>query len=165
MQEPSPDTPGITAHAELRGEERDAVDALRAMMLAGQEFRQAIADGLSLNITDTFAMSYLSARGALPAHELARALNLATSSTTSLIDRLETNGLATRTRDVDDRRLVVVALTDRGRHELRRVQERMLVALGAVGPADLPAITKVLGGLADNLRAQVVEIRAVGSAD
>lgn len=50
--------------------------------------------------------------------ELARALNVAVSSASGLVDRLVAAGLVEREHGTTDRRLVVCRLTERGRQEL-----------------------------------------------
>ncbi|HZU00131.1 MAG TPA: MarR family transcriptional regulator [Ktedonobacteraceae bacterium] len=53
-------------------------------------------------------------RGALSISELAEALGVTGSSVTTACKRLEKAGLVTRERQVDDERMVRVALTDQG---------------------------------------------------
>jgi DNA-binding MarR family transcriptional regulator len=53
-------------------------------------------------------------RGALSIGELAEALGVTGSSVTTACKRLEKAGLVTRERQVDDERMVKVALTDQG---------------------------------------------------
>src|SRR5947207_14975582 len=68
-------------------------------------------------------------RGALSIGELAEALGVTGSSVTTVCKRLEKAGLVTRGRQVDDERMVRVALTDRGsaRVEAREEMRRRLV--------------------------------------
>jgi DNA-binding MarR family transcriptional regulator len=51
----------------------------------------------------------------LPVTKLARLLTQESQSATSLIDRMCTNGLVERSKDPQDRRVVLVQLTDKGR--------------------------------------------------
>ncbi len=136
----------------------DAVAALRALMLATQEFRQAIATKLGLNITDTLAMSYLSADGPLTAGELAERTGLTASSVTALLDRLETAELITRRRSAEDRRTVTAVITDVGLHTLGWARQWMEAALRDLETDDLGASTRILRSLAESLRESIHSI-------
>lgn len=57
--------------------------------------------------------------GETPAGELARTLQMSQPTLSGIVDRLERQGLATRSRNGSDRRTVQVAITDKGRQVLR----------------------------------------------
>jgi DNA-binding MarR family transcriptional regulator len=59
--------------------------------------------------------------GPLAQHEMADRLDVDRSQVVGFVDRLEAKGLVTRTRDADDRRRVVIALTTDGRKAERRI--------------------------------------------
>jgi DNA-binding MarR family transcriptional regulator len=72
----------------------------------------AAADHLGVNRTDLLCIGVLlRSDGGLTAGELAVAAGLSPAATTAAIERLESAGYATRTRDADDRRRVVVTPT------------------------------------------------------
>ncbi len=136
--------------------------ALRALTLAAQDMRHAFADAIGVGLTDATAMSYLAAEGPLTPRDLARRLSVATSSVTTVVDRLERAGLAYRRHRPDDRRTHDVVLTDRGVQALawgRRFSEAALVQLGA----DLPEAERVLLRAAEALRAQADRMRTEGA--
>ncbi|MGZ4193774.1 MAG: MarR family winged helix-turn-helix transcriptional regulator [Solirubrobacteraceae bacterium] len=60
--------------------------------------------------------------GALAIGELGERRNLSPSGISRCVDRLTTAGLVTRHRNPDDRRSLLVALTDQGLQRLRRAQ-------------------------------------------
>ena len=63
--------------------------------------------------------------GGVRSSELAQHLKIAPRSATEVVDALESKGLVTRTRDLEDRRAVLVALSERGRglaEEIRRTR-------------------------------------------
>jgi DNA-binding MarR family transcriptional regulator len=80
--------------------------------------------------------------------ELADRLHIAPRSATSVVDTLETAGLAERVPDPADRRAVGLRLTEAGRQAVERIgRVRQEVAedyFGAVGPADRDALLRVL---------------------
>jgi MarR family transcriptional regulator, 2-MHQ and catechol-resistance regulon repressor len=59
-------------------------------------------------------LKVLKKRGELPISELGRKVCISKSNMTSLIDKLVKNGLAERIPDKNDRRVINIALTDKG---------------------------------------------------
>jgi DNA-binding MarR family transcriptional regulator len=75
-------------------------------------------DQLDLNLTDWHVLTALRWTGApyrRSAGELARRAELTSGAMTSRLDALEKEGLVRRLRDPDDRRSVLVELTEKGR--------------------------------------------------
>lgn len=91
--------------------------------------------------------------------QLARIEGVAQPTLTRIVERLEADGLVARSRDAQDARVVVVALTERGAEELAALRGRYLAVLRE-RLADLPdhelqallAASDVLEVLADALR-------------
>lgn len=71
-------------------------------------FHQTAAAAYGLGITDMKALSALLQEGPMTAGQLARRLSLTTGAVTSVIDRLQRQGLVRRAPDADDRRRVIV---------------------------------------------------------
>lgn len=71
----------------------------------------------------------LSREGSLTIGELAAKLGITTSSATAACKRLEKAELLTRERQLDDERIVRVALTDQGRARIQTWHERKRQAL------------------------------------
>lgn len=97
-------------------------------------------------------MRALRALGRLPApvrmSDLAAELHIARRSATSLVDDLEQRGLVTRGSDPDDRRAVIIAVTDAGQRLVTDVAERRRRAtvgmLGALPEHDLLTLRDLL---------------------
>jgi DNA-binding MarR family transcriptional regulator len=93
----------------------------RAMQTEFEDHDAAIAQLLGLNSTDMRVLDFLGRTGnpasfesaPTTAGDLARASGLSTGAVTAVIDRLERAGWVRRRRDADDRRRVVVELTDK----------------------------------------------------
>jgi DNA-binding MarR family transcriptional regulator len=68
--------------------------------------------------------------GETSATRCAEELGVAGSSVTRLVDRLDASGHLVRRPDADNRSAVVLALTDRGRRLVKRVQDRRRRELG-----------------------------------
>jgi MarR family transcriptional regulator, organic hydroperoxide resistance regulator len=114
------------------GESRD--EALRALGLA---FRGAFRSLRSLRGRDTHRVGQvghaqyellgeLRDRGPIPAGELAEAIGVSAATVSGMLDHLCDAGLTARTRSANDRRLVVVKITPKGRRksEARRTEWR-----------------------------------------
>jgi DNA-binding MarR family transcriptional regulator len=91
--------------------------------------------------------------------ELAELAGYAQPTVTLLVKRLERFGLAERVRDADDRRVVLVGLTSRGRGALEEFQAQCAAVLGEsvadLSDAELAALsaaTEALGFLVERLQ-------------
>src|SRR5580700_8824106 len=84
--------------------------AMREASGLGVLFSQEVARRLGIASTDLECLDYLG-RGPIAAGELAELTGLTTGAITGVIDRLERAGLARRSRDVADRRKVLVEAT------------------------------------------------------
>ena len=76
--------------------------------------------------------------------EIAQRCALAPASVSELVDSLERDGYVRRTEDRNDRRVVVVEITTRGRREIERVGELMTAP-----------VAKIIAGLSPDKRARL----------
>jgi DNA-binding MarR family transcriptional regulator len=80
---------------------------------ADQElFDSTVIELAGVNRTDWRCLDILGTRGPMTAGQLAEAVRLTTGAVTGVLDRLEGAGLVRRVRDTDDRRKVIVEVTD-----------------------------------------------------
>jgi len=94
-------------------------------------------------------------RGDTPVTGIGQALQLETGTLSPLLKRLEAIGLVTRTRQADDERSVLVALTSEGRSLESRtaaVQSKVGAATG-MSRAEIDDLRALLHGLTGRLRA------------
>src|SRR3954447_20209496 len=105
----------------------EAIRSLRALILAGERYRQVLSDYVGLGITETQAVSYLTVHGDRGQNELAADLGLSSGASTALVDRLERQGIAERYPHPVDRRRTLVRLTARG-HAVVEVGRQWLLA-------------------------------------
>lgn len=88
------------------------------------------------------------ADGELTMTELSRRLLVSNGNTTTVIDRLESDGLVQRTPSTEDRRIINVALTAAGRRQFTRLaaehEARVDSVFGDVSSADLDALEELL---------------------
>src|SRR5881397_1439777 len=100
---------------------------------------EARLDEVGLSLAKLAALHHLSRAGeSLPLGQLADRLACVKSNVTQLVDRLEADGLVTRSPDPGDRRSRLAVLTDRGRqacalgNDIRhRVERELFSALSA----------------------------------
>lgn len=85
---------------------------------------------------------------ALPTLEIAQRLVSPVPDVTRLIDRLERDGLVTRLRCEEDRRVVYVRITAGARSLLRKIEKPLIehqkAALGHMSRAELKQLTRLL---------------------
>ena len=99
-------------------------DALRPVLLrVGRELRrEARAVGISPEqVSLLVAIKYAPGVGV---RELATRERISAPALTKHVDRLERDGLVTRTPSADDKRRIGLTLTDKGQRALRRVRSR-----------------------------------------
>lgn len=108
----------------------DEVAALRALLLAGQRFRRAMADHFKLSLSEAVLLGHLAdAGGQLAPGELVHRMLVGSGTLTAVIDRLVEDGYVLRCPDPADRRRIQVSLTPAGRRTVRFVQDHLHRAL------------------------------------
>lgn len=88
-----------------------------------REFRCATGQQLvraGVSMTHLHLMWILERHGDLSMSRLAEILDVSLSSATGIVDRMEERGIVDRIRVPDDRRIVLVRISDRGREVLRQ---------------------------------------------
>lgn len=140
----------------------EAVRSLRALILAGERYRQVISDHVGLGVTETQAVSYLTVHGDRGQNELAADLGLSSGASTALVDRLERQGIAERYPHPSDRRRTLVRLTARGDDIIRVSQEWLLASFRDVEPDQLSAAAATLRSIAVGLGKKSAEMTESG---
>src|ERR1700741_3415682 len=96
-----------------RAQAMDALNREARGWQADQElFDSVVSERAGINPTDWPCLDSLGPRGPMTAGQLARAVRLTTGAVTGVLDRLEVAGLVRRVRDAEDRRRVIVEVTD-----------------------------------------------------
>jgi DNA-binding MarR family transcriptional regulator len=86
--------------------------------------------GLEPTFAQLFVLASLAAsEGPLSAAELCRRLSYDAGAMTRMLDRLESKGLISRTRHADDRRVVCLRLTQKGKASYPRIRESAILAI------------------------------------
>ncbi|NYJ75521.1 MarR family transcriptional regulator [Allobranchiibius huperziae] len=141
----------------------DGIDALRALIVAGEHLRQAIAEHFGTGVPETLAMSHLHLRGPLGPRELAERLGLTPSTVTSLLDRLEAAGFARREAHPTDRRKSVITLTAAGEEVVTASDHWLSNAVERLGPKVIPEVTRSMQLLEAGLAQQTADLLGTAS--
>ena len=138
----------MTSNDQLPDIERVLDDYRRLVqMLSGARPSEMLLES-SVTMAQMKVLMLLSALSESRMSELASALHLSLSTVSGLVDRLVESGLVSRRTDANDRRQVIVSLTDDGVGFLDRFQElgvshlRGLIA--DLTPTDIAAVSRAL---------------------
>jgi DNA-binding MarR family transcriptional regulator len=105
-------------------------------------------------------MSMLDRHGELPMSRVAELLGVSDSNATGLVDRMEEHGFVERVRHPEDRRVVLVRVSDRGRQILADVEVlRDDLVVRILGRLDTPRLERLAQAL-DDVRSAVAEVAA-----
>jgi DNA-binding MarR family transcriptional regulator len=130
--------------------------SLGEMRCVGSE--RLIRHGVSM--AHLHLMSMLDRHGQLPMSRVAELLDVSDSNATGLIDRMEERGFVERVRHPDDRRVVLVRVSERGRQILADVEvlrDDLIVRI--LGRLDTPRLERLALAL-DDVRSAVAEVAA-----
>lgn len=145
-----------------QGETMDeAIRSLRALIVAGERYRQVFSTHVALGVTETQALSYLTVHGDRGQNELAADLGITSGAATALVDRLEREGIAERFPHPHDRRRTLVRLTSRGQEVVAESRQWLTEALRDVDAAELEAVARRLRSIADGLNEHSTKIAQV----
>ena len=154
-------TPGVQEGSPASGDhglaarEAQVVEQIRQFARSVYAVVAHLATQVDLSQSDFQALARVVAAGGLTGAELRRILGLTSSSISELADRLERNGMITRTRPRVDRRLVVLKPTARGRRVVERalgpVLTGMARAVRALTDEELDVVSRFLGELEETL--------------
>lgn len=118
---------------------------------------------LDVGATGGHLLSYLGSYAPCSVGELTRVLGLKRSTMTSVLDRLEGQGLLVREVDPDDRRSFILRLTQEGKHTTRHIGRLLRKfereALSRIRPRDLAGFESVMAAIAEVTQVTVREER------
>jgi MarR family transcriptional regulator, organic hydroperoxide resistance regulator len=106
--------------------------------------------------------------GDLSLSELSERIRAQNSTVTGIIDRMEREALVTRERSKEDRRVVYIKLTSKGRKLAEEIpvepMEIFRGALEVLTPAETRELVKILGKVARKVRATVSDEQVAAAA-
>jgi DNA-binding MarR family transcriptional regulator len=108
------DTPRGRLEAEL-------IEEIRGNQTATHQMDEAAHRAMGINATDGRCLDIIDRRGLISAGELAREAGLTTGAVTAVLDRLEGKQFVRRVPDPDDRRRILIEVTDKQREAAGRL--------------------------------------------
>jgi len=139
-------SPGTAPGIEREALERELVNEMTSWTSSerGPAFKNWHRNALSL--VHLNVITALEADGPMSMRRLAEALDVADASATGIVDRMEKRGLVERRHDTDDRRVVLVHLTEEGRAVFSRMidhrREMLVRILGELSADEMAALLK-----------------------
>jgi MarR family transcriptional regulator, organic hydroperoxide resistance regulator len=88
--------------------------------------------GLSLTIAQVKSLFYIFNEGTINFRQLAAAMKVTPSNVTGIIDRLVDQGLVSRTENPEDRRMLMLRLTEKGENLINNLRERRISQMSAI---------------------------------
>jgi DNA-binding MarR family transcriptional regulator len=160
---------GVDDAWEVDTVERSIVRSLRRIIRAVGLYSRDLLRRRNLTTPQLAALRQLRRNGAMSAGELARGVALSQATITGIVDRLEQHGLVTRSRSSQDRRRVVVELTDAGREAVANspppLHEAFMLRLAELPEAERGEIDRVLRQIVHMMEAEEVEAAPVLAAE
>lgn len=134
----------------------------RVHQLSGRLFNRMLVErGIPFNPGQGRILFALLQEEGVPIQTLSERTSLSPSTLTSMLDRMEADGLVERGRSPEDRRAVIVRLGKKARHlrdEYLAVSEEMTeIFYEGVAPEERGAFEATLGRLLQNLERQLGE--------
>jgi DNA-binding MarR family transcriptional regulator len=114
------------------------------------------ATGVAISRTNSRLLAYVEERGPISVSKIAAVLDVSQPTASRSLQQLEEEGLVTRESDPDDGRLVVYAVTPKGRKARQKLRQHMhdqlTVALTELTDDRTTEIADALDELVDRLR-------------
>jgi DNA-binding MarR family transcriptional regulator len=130
----------------------DAVTALHFVQLTSSHVLTKAASALGIAPADLRVLYFLSVEPNTTPKRVASHMGLTTGAVTSLVDRLHEGGFAERSPNPEDRRSVLLSLTERGRDAVGQLTTLYSAAfLESIDPAQMTALAASLSALSDAL--------------
>lgn len=131
--------------------------SLRRIIRAIDQHSRKLRRIFNLTIPQIVTLHQLTDSGGCTAGELAKRVYLSQATMTGIIDRLEKRGLVRRIRCVDDRRRVMINLTEEGQEVVtfmpKPLQDQFINRLTALPQAEQSAIADTLSRVVSMMEA------------
>ncbi len=147
------------AEVEQTEVEQDVYRLLKNVFFMLDDFDRRFCAEFGLSLRQFWALQHLDAATGCSMVDLSRALLTDKSNVTSIVDRLEKDGLATRTPATHDRRVNLITLTPAGgrlRDEIKAQHDiRLREILHGIGGSRLRALIDLLQPISQSLEASL----------
>lgn len=145
--------------------EEEILRSLRRIVRAIDLHSRQLASEHGLTSPQLVCLREIAAAETITPSQLARLVDLSQATVTGITDRLVRNGLVTRTRSEQDRRRVLLAVTDRGQQMVAKapspLQEQLAHRLEALPTENQLIIRTVLQQVVSLMGAEAVDAAAL----
>lgn len=145
----------------VRDYEDEILRSLRRIIRAVDLYSRKLMAQHGLSGPQLLCLNQLHIRGERLSGGLAKDMSLSPATVTGILDRLETRGLVERQRQVDDKRTVVVRLTDAGRQLVDQapppLQDTFLLKLRGLPETQQAQISRTLKKLVAMMAAEAID--------
>ncbi len=136
---------------------------LRRIVRALQDYSSSVERNFGLTGPQLWALWELHRGGPQSLKALSGRMHLDPSTVTGVVERLHRKGLVARDPDPEDRRRVVLTLTEAGRATVKKAphpaQGQLLHALHAMTPAEVARLNGTLARLVKVMEADRLEVK------
>lgn len=143
--------------------------SLRQIIRSIDKHNKQLSSSRSLTVPQLVSLRQLLIKGPRPMGQLANEVFLSKATLTGIIDRLEKKGLVKRERSTEDRRKILIALTQQGKEMSESMpwplQERFAASLSSLNDDDIDLIDVTLKKLLDMMEAPDLAVWPYGGED
>jgi DNA-binding MarR family transcriptional regulator len=162
MPDPSPSA--VAPEDDPTAADRDIARIVEAVVYLYTESRRVtkeLARAFGLTGPQVTVLKMLEGFGALSLSDLSARMSARNSTITGIADRMERDGLVERQRDEEDRRVVRIRLTQRGKELAREIpvesMEVFAAALRSLDDEERQSLRRILRRLSDRVAREVIE--------
>ena len=151
-------TPAKAVLTEFSNTEEDVLRSLRRIIRAVDLYSRRLVTQTGLSGPQLICLRQLASDGAMQTSHLADAVNLSAATVCGILNRLEERGLVIRERQQDDRRRVLVSLSEAGQDTVENappaLDESFLFKLRALPKRRQQNIHETLGQIVSMMAAE-----------
>jgi MarR family transcriptional regulator, organic hydroperoxide resistance regulator len=155
----SPNAPKLVVDPEIKSDVDRVLEAIIYLYTESRRITKEMARRADLTGPQLTVVKMLEQIGDLSLSELSERIRAQNSTVTGIIDRMEREGLVTRERSREDRRVVFIRLTTKGRKLAEDVPvepwEIFRSALESLTASETRDLVKILGKVARRVRENV----------
>lgn len=141
------------------------LQSLRRMSRAVDLHSRRLAQACNLTGPQLVCLLEVAAHGPIPVARLAREVYLSPSTVVGILDRLEAKGYVQRERSREDRRVVVISITEAGRAIAARapspLHDRLAEGLRRLNKAEQATIAESLERIVELMEAEQRDVRGL----
>jgi DNA-binding MarR family transcriptional regulator len=146
------------SNGEVDTQLREIIQLIRKLVRARELYTKELIKKYQLSASQLHCILVLNEMGPLPPSKIAQHIMVNSSTVTGVIDRLEKKGFLERMRNSKDRRVITIALTEKGKELANNaplpVQERMIKGIRALTEKERDQIIQALRTLTEMVDTQ-----------